>query len=209
MPFTTRWDLQRIREGFERYKAEFGHYPSAQEIDAYEHLPTTRTIQRYGLKGLAATRQALGLAVTDHRHGSQRSHALKEILERGLRVEHDLGARLVEKFGEHFVHAQRPSGPGRRRTDFHVYALDYEFDVDVFYPKDYFSFVRCMNIKLKGLPAAKYDEFMVVANESISQELVNEFVSRRRNQLPATIRPVACETFWRIAAELRPLKVAD
>ncbi|MES2971937.1 MAG: hypothetical protein V4702_06475 [Patescibacteria group bacterium] len=43
------WTIEEIKAGFEAFVKDYGRYPTALEIDAYEFLPSSRSLQRsYG-----------------------------------------------------------------------------------------------------------------------------------------------------------------
>lgn len=61
MAFPKKWSLEIIRDGFERFKNEHGHYPKApDDIDTCSYLPSRRQIQRI-FGGLPQLRILLGL----------------------------------------------------------------------------------------------------------------------------------------------------
>jgi len=75
--FTTNWTFERIKESFEKFLDQHGHFPSGQEIDEVDYLPNTRTIQR-SFGGLEALRTKLDLPVVNFSKGDNRSRIAKE-----------------------------------------------------------------------------------------------------------------------------------
>lgn len=209
MPREKLWSDTRILAGFERFFKEFGRYPTAQEINTYEHLPRTRTLQRSGRNGITAVREAFGLPITDYRKGAIRREVSLRISQRGLDEERSLGRLLEARFGKHFVHGQKPIGTRRRRVDFHVYAVGYEFDVDIFFPKDYDSFIRCLTIKMRGLEQLSHDLFFVAANPEITDDMARNYIDRRKTPLDPHIHILSYQSFLERINTLQRLYVAE
>jgi len=181
MPLT-KWDLNKIKYGFEEFYKLNKKYPSALEIDKYPLLPSSRQVQRkFG--GLKELRKLLGLPEEDldYTRGSVRSSVAKAIGERGKNFEKEVYSLLVGKFGEIFVHQQKPFNNYKSRADFFIYAKDYKFGIDVFCPKDLHSFVCCVNIKEKTYINPDFDMIFLSINPDINQSLINKFITRRRN----------------------------
>lgn len=74
-----RWTDDELLAGFQNYYESYGHYPSAHEIDAYDYLPSSRSIQRsYG--GLPKLRKRLlPAAEHDYTRGPKRSAKAKHM----------------------------------------------------------------------------------------------------------------------------------
>lgn len=182
------WTPELIRRGFELFYAEHGRYPTAHEIDAYEGLPSSRQLQRkYG--GLPALRESLGLkGPTDFTKGEYRSKTALQINERGFKVERKVYDALVSRFGREFVHREYFFNDDKRtRTDFYVYADASNFMVDVFFPKDRFNLIGCLNSKLKTYKAVnhfiKEKTIFLMMNEAITEQEITEILSRRKSPL--------------------------
>jgi len=178
---TIKWDLNKIRYGLEEFYKLNKRYPLALEIDRYPLLPSSRQVQRkFG--GLKELRRFLGLPEEDldYTKGKIRSNVAKIIGERGKNFEKEIYALLVTKFGEIFVHQQKPFNNYKSRADFFIYAKDYKFGIDVFYPKDLHSFVCCVNIKEKTYTNHDFDMIFLSINPDINQSLINKFINRRR-----------------------------
>lgn len=205
----TYWTHKRIRDGFERFLKEFGHYPSSAEIDSCEYLPATRTLQRDGRLGILGTRKALGMAVIDQRTGPARSAETKRVLERGLNHERLLESILVAKFGEHFVHAQHPMSDLRKRVDFLVYTLERTFGIDVFYPATYENFATCVRIKEKSWASLNFDLLVVPANPLITDVEIERYMNGRRKEMNPYATIVTMESLLRLIDELTPLHVYE
>src|SRR3989344_5505474 len=178
----TKWDLNKIKYGFEEFYKLNKRYPSALEIDKYPLLPSSRQVQRkFG--GLKELRKLLNLPDEDidYTKGPARSSVAKAIGERGKDFEKEIYNLLVDRFGEIFVHQQKPFDNYKSRVDLFVYAQNHKFGVDVFYPKDLHSFVCCVNIKDKTYINPDFDMIFLSINPNINQFSINKFIARRRN----------------------------
>lgn len=178
-----KWTLDKIRYGLDEFYKLNNRYPSALEVDEYPLLPSSRQIQRtYG--GLKELRKSLGLPEEDldYTRGLVRSDVAKTIGIRGKNFEKEIYNLLIGKFGEIFVHQQKPFNDYKSRVDFFVYVQNYKFGVDVFYPKDLHSFVCCVNIKEKTYTNSNFDMIFLSINPDINQSLINKFLSRRKNK---------------------------
>ena len=58
--------LENLRNGLERFNKEHGHYPTAEEIDSCQYLPSARWIQ-YKFGGLKKLRNIFGFNDLDYR----------------------------------------------------------------------------------------------------------------------------------------------
>ena len=87
----SKWTIEQIKSGLELYKELNGNYPSSHEIDTFEYLPTSRSIQR-SLGGLENIRMALGfdLSLTNLTKGTIRSKKAQSIYSQAVRLEDSL-----------------------------------------------------------------------------------------------------------------------
>lgn len=201
-----QWSEQKIKEGFERFFTEHGHYPTAHEIDSYSYLPSSRQIQRkFG--GLPHLRQKLGLPISDFTTGEIRSSKARFIGKRGLDHEQIIKKFLIGKFGEICVHEQQPTNDYASRFDFVVYAKDQKFGIDVFFPESIRNVVGCVNHKEKIYGKTEFDVIFVQANNSISQENIELLIKRRKKPLPNNIRIFNTDVFFAWANELKPIQI--
>ena len=93
------WEIDKIKEGFEKFFKEHGHYPTATEIDICSYLPASRTLQRrFG--GVVGLRQALKLDILDFTRGEIRSEKAKNVNKRAYSLEKKVNEFLIEKFGK-------------------------------------------------------------------------------------------------------------
>ena len=81
------WSLEQLKVGFLKFRELYGHYPTAHEIDVFEFLPSSRSIQRrFG--GLVELRKTLELkSSSDFRTGTHSSKRAKKINERAYKTE--------------------------------------------------------------------------------------------------------------------------
>jgi hypothetical protein len=88
-PNDDRWNLQNLKDGFEYFFELYNRYPTVKEIDTFEYLPTSRTIQR-SFGGLMSLRKELGLdSPTNFSSGVTRSNKAREVDKRAKKYEED------------------------------------------------------------------------------------------------------------------------
>ena len=190
-----KWTLDNIRDGFIYYFQINNRYPTAQEIDQFEYLPTSRTIQR-SFGGLEHIRTTLNLEITNFGRGKYRSDLAILANRRGSAAETDLKSLLIGKFGEYFVHIERPfAHSSKRRLDFYVFSPSGNFGVDIFYPKDFISMIKCLNIKERTYGDYHHKLYLVVANSSLDQDRIDKFLQSKRRHLLENLILVNLETF--------------
>lgn len=141
------WSKERIKSAFDEFIKLNGRLPTAPEIDRSSALPSSRQIQRkFG--GLRALRKEFGYDVTDLSNGVFRSQIAKSCGQRGLNAERLLEEKLIDKFGELFVHTEKLYGPGKNRVDFFVYTQNSNFGIDVFTTETVRDLQKNINIKI-------------------------------------------------------------
>ncbi len=198
-----KWTKEKIKEGFDRFILHTKRLPKATEIDTIEYLPSSRYIQiRFG--GLEQLRKELGYTDTHFGKGLHRSVIAKTVNHRGRTSEIDLERLLREKFGEVFVHAERVFGDGKLRVDFYVYTPEGNFAIDVFYPNTMKTLQSNVNIKQIKYKEFKEFLYLVVANEELSQELLNDFTETKKLQLPPNISLV---TIAKLRAQIMSMQI--
>jgi hypothetical protein len=183
----TKWTTQTIRAGLEKFYNDFKHYPTSLEIDKCEYLPSSRQIQRrYG--GLDELRKILGYSETHFGTGDHRSQIGKQINELSKNTENALYKILTDKFGEVFVHVEKPySNSSKQRLDFYIYTPSGNFAVDVFYPKHLHSMVGVINIKQQSYIDYKGKLILVVANPQISQGEIDRLIKEKTKPISGNI----------------------
>ena len=191
---TSKINLENLKSGFEKYFLENGHYPSVAEVDACAYLPSSRQIQRIFKGGVKELRKILGIELTDLRTGMQRSRKVKEIGERGIRHEIIVQKILISKFGEMYVHEQKPFADYSGRFDFVVYCKQMKFGIDVFFANDKRSFTGCLNNKIRVYKNSPFLILLVHVNDKLSNEFdITNFIANKKNTLPSHIRLIDLE----------------
>lgn len=193
--FKPRWNIENIKESLDRFISEYGQLPTAHEMDKLEYLPSARTIQReFG--GLEKLRKELGYDTTHFGKGEKRSNLAKNINTRGKASEKEILDVLTEKFGEMFVHIERPfTDSSKQRLDFFVFSPSGNFGIDVFFPIDTYSMIGSLNIKkniyknFKQIPL-----YLVVANSDIPQQEIDRCVQNQKTILQRNIRVISLIT---------------
>ena len=169
-------------------------YPSAREIDHFEYLPASRTIQRrFG--GLEKLRTELGLPIPHYGKGESRSKSAVYTNKRGREWENRLYEMLREKFGEPFVHLERPFAGSKKRVDFYVFSPSGNFGADVFYPNDLYTMGSNLNLKIRLYRDFHEENYLVVANPNLAQQDIDAVVRNKIKLIPNKCSVVTVETF--------------
>ena len=180
-----KWTLEKIKNGFKSFYKEFGHYPTAHEVDSYAKLPSSKQIQR-NFGGLVAFRKEYGFGDADLTKGKHSSERARIINQRAYKTEKEVHVYLVSMFGVEYVHREYFFNDDRRnRTDFYIYHKDGNFSVDVFYPKNLRMVNGCLNSKLKTYVGTKieYSIIFLMMNDSISIEQLQKLIKNKKNTL--------------------------
>lgn len=205
MSSSNKWNVEMIKNGFERFIAENGRLPTAIEIDRLDYLPSSRQIQRrFG--GLEKLRTALGYGITNFAKGKTRSLKAKEINRRSLEIEESIRKSLVEKFGEPSVHIERPFKGSKKRVDFYIFCPDGNFAVDVFFAQNRFYLISILNIKQKTYKDFKEILYFVVANQEIDEEIIQSVLKNKKNKINSNILIVSYKEFMKLIIDKKPYK---
>jgi len=188
------YTLQVLKEGFERFHKENGHYPSSLEIDACPYLCTARQIQRkFG--GLRKISQLMGIDEIDYAHGEHRKNIWKNVGSLSLDSENLVGKLLKDRYGEICVHEEKKYGPGRSRLDFFVYAQE-NFAVEVFNTFTLHGITGNLDVKLKKYANFHLPLFFVITGGDFTQNEIDKKTSRlNKNKLKPNMRCVSLKTF--------------
>lgn len=177
------WTIEKIKDGFEKFRREHGRLPIAPEIDRLDYLPSSRQIQRkFG--GLEKLRSVLGYGDTNFGKGKYRSQIAFRTNKKGREVELELEKLLRRKFNEVFVHTERIFDDSKNRVDFFVYSPSGIFGIDVFYTDTTQDLQKNINIKIDKYLRFPYQLFLVVANPKFSQEQLDLYSRDKRKKLP-------------------------
>ena len=163
-------------------------YPTAQEIDDFEFLPSSRSIQR-SFGGLVKTRTELGLELNNYTKGTYRSEKAKEADARARNYEEEFFTFLKQHFHEIAIHEHKVIRPGNVNSDFFVYLNKSNgIVIDLFYANDIRNLLKIVNIKLLRYSLLPFRVFLiVVGNDSISQEEIKSKMTNKHVPLPSHI----------------------
>lgn len=204
-------------DGFKKFFDDNGRYPTAEEIDKYEFLPSSRQIQR-AFGGLQNLRKNLGLSITNYNSGESRSKMSFAISKRGIKGEREIEKILIDYFGEHFVHIEKPLykyfPEGTRfkdklRADFFVYHQSGVFCVDVFFAKNKNMINGNLNVKKVKYEGILINTYFVVLNDinEFTQEFIKQTIAGKKYKFEHNILIMNKETFLKAMATYRPLSV--
>lgn len=204
----TKWSKENFLAGFNKFFDDYGHYPTANEIDTFKYLPSSRQIERaYG--GLVRLRKDLNLKITNFSIGKSRSKMCFLINERGGNAEREFEKILVNKFGEHFVHVEKIVGATKNRVDFYIYSQNYNFCIDVYHAKDFINLKKIINIKEKKYSNIKEDVYFINLNEDIgvTEEMLRGCISNKKNKISDNIKLITKNDFLELIKKFNPLKI--
>jgi hypothetical protein len=176
------WDINKIKDGFEKFKLLNGRLPTAPEIDNLDYLPSSRQIQRkFG--GLEHLRKLIGYQDAHFGKGLHRSKIAHKSNSRGRGVEIELEKILRKKFGEVFVHTEKIFDNSKNRVDFFIYTPDGNFGVDIFATETIKDLNKNINIKLDKYTNFTDKLYFVVSGTSFSQSEIDQSVSLKKKSL--------------------------
>ncbi len=193
-----KWDESSIRSGFVEFYSIHGRYPSAEEVDAFPGLPSSRQIQR-AFGGLVALRQRLFPdAVANMTTGAHRSAKASEIYGNARIYEERFYRRLTNLLEEISVHEQKRLRPGNVASDFFIYLNESSgICIDVFYSQNMRSVQNVINIKLKRYRLVDCPVYLVVVEGGdVDQDRINAQITRRDITLPDHLSVFSEKYFW-------------
>src|SRR4030042_2547087 len=198
MPFIKKWTLENIKEGLEKFYKEFGKYPTALDIDKYPYLPSSRQIQRkFG--GLPNLRKSLNIQDLDYTKGNLRRKIYNEISNLSFQAERNLEFLLIKKFGEPFVHIEKPVDKNsKRRFDFFIYAKNIKFAIDIFYSSNIKNIQSNINFKIDSYKNknSAIPLYIVLDNNKITQLELDKIVTNKPYKpLPSNTKLLTLENF--------------
>jgi len=203
MPKARKWNLENIRDGFERFYSEHNSYPKIpDEIDRCEYLPSRRQIQRI-FGGLPQLRILLGLKDIYLSKGIHRSKIGLDSNQRSRVVEDQLRDLLYKKFHEPFVHLEKPIDTTRKiRADFYIFNPLENFAVDVFATETYHNLESNIYIKLQKYSHLKIKLYLVLVSKNLTVGDVATFRSRKPERFPLNIQLVTLGQFLEITEKI-------
>lgn len=196
------WTIEKIKEGFERFKKENGRIPMSQEIDELDYLPSRKTIER-NFGGLEKLRAVFGYTDTHFGKGAHRSEIARRSNTRGRDAEISLEKILRDKFQEVFVHTERIFDDSKNRVDFYVYCPDENFGVDVFYTENMRDLQKNINIKIDKYQKFPHQLFLVVGNNNFEQKELDEYMFLKKKALPQNTTITTLDTLFKIIKNKR------
>ncbi len=200
-----RWGVKNIKTSVERFKTEFGHYPSATDFDRVDYLPSPSVVHdTYG--GFEKLRKKMGYTETHFGRGERRSKIAKDSGITGLDLEQRIEKILVQRFKEPYVHSQKRFMVDGKKVniDFYVYSPSVRFGVDLFNSTGTFRDLQNnVNSKLR-----KYESIpiwlIIVPESDISQERINKWISSKKVPLSQNVRVYTMDTFTKWISKLNP-----
>ncbi len=209
------WTKENIMVGFNKFFDENNRYPTAEEIDDYEYLPSSRQIQR-AFGGLKNLRKILGLPVTDFGSGKNRSVIAYFINKRGIKGEREIEEILTDHFGEYFVHIEKPlykyfpegtSFKNKIRADFFVYHKEGHFAVDVFFAKGKKQLNIILNTKAKHYSHINIKTYFVLLSEGegFTDDVIEHVLNAKILKLDQNIKSLTKRAFIKEINTFKPL----
>jgi hypothetical protein len=192
-----KWSIDNLRDGFNYFFELNGHYPTSRDVDNFEYLPTRKTLER-SFGGITKLRETLGLDIPkDYRTGIMRSNVAANADKRARKYEEEFYKYLTSKIPEIRVHEHKIIRPGDTAADFFIYTSDTAgIVIDLFYAMDIYSLLGIINIKFKKYVNVKFPVyFVLVGNEDITQEIIDDKMNNRKNQLSSHIQVLTEENF--------------
>jgi hypothetical protein len=196
----SKWtDLQLI-EGFTHFKLLYGRYPSAGEIDKFDGLPSSRSIQRsHG--GLISLRKRLFPDIEDYNlnltKGITRSNKAKEADLRAKKYEEVFYNELCSRFDSISIHEQKRIRPGDVSADVYLYLnKDDGIVIDLFYAQDIKTLGKIVTIKSKRYHGLRRVIFVLVGNDLINQKSIDSLIANKAHPLSNEITVMNENTFW-------------
>lgn len=196
------WTEEKLKEGFNRFLEEKGHFPTAPEIDAYPFLPSSRSIQRSN-GGLVNLRKLFGFEVSDYSRGGYRSKLAGIYNIEGRVSEEEVGKYLGNRYGEICVHEEKRYGDGKNTMDFFVYAKE-NFGVDVFKTSSYQNLAKNINIKLGKYNDFPYKLYFVVIGKDFDQGKIDAMMIHKKDK--PMLNNMKCLTFQMFMNECKSIE---
>lgn len=183
------WTKEEILAGLQHFNKLYNRYPTALEIDAFEYLPSSRSIQR-SFGGLVVLRKELiPESQANYTQGKYRTAIAKRTWDRAAKYEEEFYNFLTSQFKSIAIHEHKIMRPGNICSDFFVYLDEREgVIIDLFYAQDMFSLIGVINIKLKRYAPLPYKTyFVLVGNDRITSENISRKIKNRKIPLRSNI----------------------
>lgn len=191
------WSDNELLAGFTYFYEQYGRYPSSHEIDAFDYLPSSRSIQRsYG--GLQQLRRRLiPDGIDNFTRGEYRKNIASKTFATGRALEALFYGYLTTIFKEIAIHEHKLIRPGNVSCDFYIYLNENSGIVtDIFYADSIINLVNIVNIKVKRYILVQEETYLiVVGNQQIEQAAIDRKISNRQEPLPSHIKIVSEQHF--------------
>jgi len=191
------WKENELLAGLMYFYELNGKYPSAHEIDAFDYLPSSRSIQRsYG--GLQELRRRLIPDEIDNfTKGEYRKRVASRTFASGRALEALFYGYLTTIFRPISIHEHKLIRPGNVSCDFYIYLSEQVgIIIDVFYAESIINLVNIVNIKLKRYNLVDEETYLIlVGNEQITQALIDAKTHNRQVPLPTHIKIITEQYF--------------
>lgn len=207
------WTFEDLKKGFEQFYKINKRYPTAQEIDEFEFLPSSRSIQRrFG--GLVELRKSLELRGSDDfRTGTYSSRRAKKIAGRARRLEKEIYDYLTSIFGVESVQREYFFTDDKRtRTDFFIYSKNGNFAVDVLYPDNKRNLIGCLNSKMRTYSSETMLQYPIIflqMNDNILQDEIQCILDKKKNKLLKYQNLMNLEEFKKLCSKKNSLKLKN
>lgn len=193
----SQWTDTELLSGLKYFYEQYGHFPTAGEVDTFPYLPSARSIQRThgGLVGLR--KRLLPNEHHDFTRGSYRSDKAREGDKRARAYEEEFHTLLTAHFEEISIHEHRIIRPGNVASDFFIYLNEKNgIVIDLFYAQDLKTLGKIVTIKLKRYATLPYETyFILVGNPSLSNQSIQNLMANRTNPLPSHISVITENSF--------------
>lgn len=183
------WTKHQILSGLQHFYKLNDRYPTAIEIDSFEFLPSSRSIQRQ-FGGLVVLRKELiPDSHSNYTQGAYRSSVAKVTWHRAAKYEEEFYNFLCAHFDPVAIHEHKVMRPGNISSDFYIYINERQgVIIDLFYAKDMHSLRGVINIKKKRYESLTQKTiFLLVGNEELGIQAVRLSIKQRSIPLPPHI----------------------
>lgn len=191
------WTEDQLLAGFEKFREQYDRLPTAHEIDKFDYLPSSRSIQR-SFGGLQKLRQKLlPNDIDNYTKGKYRSIVASNTYAKGRQFEEEFYDYLITQFLEMSVHEHKVIRPGQVNSDFYIYLYGNKgVVIDIFYADSIINLVNVVNIKLKRYKLIDKETYLVVVgNPSIKSSDLKVKINNRRDVIPSHITVITEEEF--------------
>ncbi len=188
------WTKEQLLAGLLYYRELNGNFPTADEIDLFEYLPSARSIQRSHGGLVALRKQLIPKELSDHTKGEYRSTIAKVGDKRAVKYETDFFNFLINLFAEISIHEHKIIRPGGVECDFFIYLDSNDSTgivIDLFYAKNLTTLLKIVSIKAKRYTLLKQKVLLIlVGNKDLSTGEINKRLRNKTMPLPSNINVV-------------------